>query len=313
MPRFAGFSLAEAIEQVAPRQVIQLTFSELCAAYAAAHPCDSLSRLKKWCEALGNDSAWGIDRDTFARAGEAMAREGYSPSSVNRDLSAIGSVYKWAHHVQKITPADFRSPTRDIPRITETPRVVTVDANLEMRIRALSLAFPDRRFGLFVNLMLDTGARPSEVLERRWDELNLEDCKIVLPANAVKTKRARTLIFSSTTADLARRICPAKTRRTELVFAGRKGGIKEYRKAWHSLREKVGRPDLHVYDLRHVAAANLLASGASVSKASQVLGNSSLILHRRYGHLEDRSMQEAQSAAWKDRVERAGQVAAIAD
>jgi integrase len=147
------------------------------------------SRLRKWREAFGDRGAWDIDRDTFTRAGEAMTAAGYSPSSVNRDLSAIGGMYRWAHDVRKITPPNFRSPTRDIRRAKEAMRVVTLSADEEHRLRSLALATRDRRFGLFVSLMLDTGARPGEILERAWSELDIELQEILLPEEVTKTGR----------------------------------------------------------------------------------------------------------------------------
>jgi len=298
MPKFAAFDLAQATEQVPGRFVVQLTFAELCDAYEAAHPCDSVSRLRKWRQAFGERGAWDIDRDTFARAGEAMAQAGYSPSTVNRDLSTIGGMYRWAHEVRKITPPNFRSPTRDIRRTREAMRVVTLTADEEQRLRSLALTTRDRRFGLFVALMLDTGARPGEILDRMWSELDVELQEILLPEEVTKTGRARVLHFSATTARLIERLRPAGALRDQLVFIGRKGGVIQFRASWRALVEAIGRPDLHVYDMRHVAAARLLNSGVSMSVAAQVLGHSSLILHRRYGHLERGALKRAQEQAW---------------
>jgi len=298
MPKFAAFDLAQATEQVPGRFVIQLTFAELCDAYESAHPCDSVTRLRKWRQAFGDRGAWAIDRDTFARAAEAMSQAGYSAATVNRDLSIIGSMYRWAHEVRKITPPNFRSPTRDIRRTREPMRVVTLTADEEHRLRSLALATRDRRFGLFVALMLDTGARPGEILDRTWAELDVELQEILLPEEVTKTGRARVLHFSESTARLVERLRPAATLRDQRVFIGRKGGVIEFRKSWRVLVEAIGRPELHVYDMRHVAAARLLNSGVSMSVAAQVLGHSSLILHRRYGHLERGALKRAQEHAW---------------
>jgi site-specific recombinase XerD len=82
------------------------------------------------------------------------------------------------------------------------------------------------------------------------------------------------------------------------VFVGRTGKPCKFLKAWRNLKAAIGRPDLHVYDLRHVVAARLLRSGATLGVASQVMGHSSLIMHRRYGHLETQSLRAAQESAW---------------
>lgn len=299
MPKFS-FDLASATARVPERKVIELTFGELLEAFLATNPNDSYSRLKKWVKTFGDRSAWAIPRDELHRAAKAMIEHGYSASSVNRDLSAVGSAYKWATNVRRIAPASFHSPTRDIPRFKENMRVVTLTAEEEARLRALALTFRDRRFGLLVHLLLDTGARPSEILDRTWAELDAAKREVMLPAEATKTGRARVLHFQSSTADLIERLQPSKAHRAVLAFGGRKSGTAavDYRKSWTALVKMMGRTEMHLYDLRHVCAARLLNGGASVAVASQVLGNSSLVLHRRYGHLERDALRQAQQRAW---------------
>ena len=61
---------------------------------------------------------------------------------------------------------------------------------------------------------------------------------------------------------------------------------------WVKLTTEISCKDLHMHDLRHFRAAELLRNGASTSAAAQVLGHSSTILHRRYGHLETAAMRD---------------------
>mgnify|MGYP002389153009 CR=1 FL=1 len=51
-----------------------------------------------------------------------------------------------------------------------------------------------------------------------------------------------------------------------------------FRKAWKTLAREVGRPDLHMHDLRHAAAANLLKAGVTLGVAAQVLGHDPAVL-----------------------------------
>lgn len=108
MPKFETFDLAQATEQVPGRFVIQLTFAELCDAYESAHPCDSVTRLLKWRQAFGDRGAWAIDRDTFARAAEAMSQAGQRGDGQPRPV----------HHRQHV-PLGPRGPqdhTAELPQ-----------------------------------------------------------------------------------------------------------------------------------------------------------------------------------------------------
>ena len=62
---------------------------------------------------------------------------------------------------------------------------------------------------------------------------------------------------------------------------------------------EIGRKDLHMHDIRHAAAANLLRAGVTLGVAAQVLGHDPAVLARRYGHLETAALRAAQEQAWK--------------
>jgi hypothetical protein len=64
---------------------------------------------------------WDITSEQLDAAAHAMVEHGYKASSVNRDLSALGSVYRWAKK-RRLSPRAFRSPTLDVPRMPEPIR-----------------------------------------------------------------------------------------------------------------------------------------------------------------------------------------------
>jgi integrase len=72
-----------------------------------------------------------------------------------------------------------------------------------------------------------------------------------------------------------------------------------YKAAWARLVRDIGRPDLHMHDMRHAAAANLLRAGVSLGVAAQVLGHDPAVLARRYGHLETAALRAAQEQSWR--------------
>lgn len=299
MSRFADFNLAVALQNVAARQSQDLTLRELVMAYHASHAHQGLDlRLKKWVAAFGDQSAWIVDRDELARAAQGMIDAGYKPSTVNRDLSALGQVYKWAVNVRRCSPRGFTSPTVSIPRFEETMRRVEVTSGQTHDLRAAALAFKDRRFGLLVHLLLDTGARKSELLARTWDDFDTERCEVTLSAEDTKTGKPRILHFTPATADLIKKLRPAVVARAQRVFVGRRGGIIEYRSSWRELRRMTGMDDLRMHDTRHMVAARMLRAGVTIGVAAQALGHSSLILLKRYGHLESDALRAAQAAGW---------------
>jgi integrase len=290
-----GFNLAAALETVADQPAVDLTLAELVRAYAAARCDGSETRLRKWVAAFGTISAWQLTSDRLQIAAQAMREHGYTPAAVNRDLSALGSAYRWARE-RRFAPRGFRSPTLDVPRYEEAIRRVEVSRDQVERLRTIALAFPDRRFGVFVSLLIDTGARKSELLDRYGREFNLDRCEVLAPTT--KTDKPRVLFYTSATADLMRRVMP-NLAPDRLVFEGRVPGQPiSFRKAWAAATKEAGLPDLHIHDVRHVAAASLLRAGVTLPVAAQVLGHDPAVLARRYGHLETESLRKAQQQAW---------------
>ena len=72
-----------------------LTFQELCHAFLA-HGFNGAAdlKLRKWQLAFSSQSAWTLQRAQLEHCMEAMTMEGYRASTVNRDVSMIGEVFK---------------------------------------------------------------------------------------------------------------------------------------------------------------------------------------------------------------------------
>lgn len=290
-----NLDLGAAVRAMADQQSAELALDELVKACALARLDGCDMRLRKWTAAFGSESAWAITPEQLEVAAQAMLDAGYKPSSANRDLSSLGTVYRWAKQ-RRLTPRGFRSPTLGVARFGEAIRRVEISqAELEA-LRACAQAFRDRRFGVFVALLIDTGARKSELLDRCWAEIDLERRQIVCPTT--KTGVPRVLHFRAETAALIERVCKARPDEA-LVFPGRRPGEPiSYRTAWTRAVADIGRPELHMHDIRHARAAALLRAGTTLGVAAQVMGHSPAVLARRYGHLETGALRKAQEQSW---------------
>ena len=289
--------LRQAMANVQENIATEMTFSELASAYCARQFDGADLRLRKWVEAFGTESAWSITTRQLSIAAEAMLQSGlYKPSTINRDTSTIGTLYRWAIR-RHMAPTGFVSPTLGLTRFEEGIRRVEIKDKEVKQLLDGAKGCQDRRFGVFVRLALETGARRSELRERRWVDVDLE--KRTIEVIETKTGRPRVLFFSEETAAQMRRVWPSRPD-TELLFEGRvRDRPINYRRQWVELTRAIGRPDLHLHDLRHHRAAELLKCGTTIAVAAQVLGHSSLILQRRYGHLENSTLRAATEASWR--------------
>lgn len=276
---------------------VDMTFGELARAYLAVYYNGADMQLRKWIELLESRSAWEVTADEIARAGIAMIDNGYKPSTVNRNLSQLGSVYRWAKR-RLLTPVGFISPTIAQHRYEEEIRRVELsDAEVKKLIDGAA-SVKDRRFQVLIRLLVETGARKSEVDERKWRDIDLDACSIEVLNT--KTGKPRMLFFSQQTADLMKRVWVNRVA-DEMLFGSTRapGAVVNFKKQWTKLTTAIGRADLRLHDLRHYRAKLLIESGCTVAVAAQALGHSSLILHRRYGHMESQALQNAVQTSWR--------------
>ncbi|WP_300553476.1 hypothetical protein [Limnohabitans sp. Rim8] len=219
---------------------VDVTLAELVQAHSLAKPRLELAlRLRKWCDPVhgfGHESAWSISSERLQKAAEALVESGYATSTVNRDIGALGQVYTWAVVNRRMAPRGFISPTLAVKRFEEKIRYV---ASSEQDILSLRLAAKmgrDRLFTLFVWMLVDSGARKSELLQRSWQELDIVGGKLIVPRT--KNDDSRTLFFMPEKIALAKRLKPALAvgSADRLIFAG-KNGITPicYRKKWRSM------------------------------------------------------------------------------
>jgi integrase len=200
-----------------------------------------------------------------------------------------------------MAPSGFVSPTLSIKRFEEKIRYVASSEQDILSLRLAAKMGKDRFFTLFVWMLLDSGARKSELLQRSWQDLDIPGGKLIVPRT--KNGDSRTLFFTPETMALAKRLKPALAvgSADRLIFVGRNGITPIcYRKKWSSMTGMLRRPDLRVHDIRHWVAASLLRNGVGVGVASQILGHrDQTMLLRRYGHLDHMSLQDAQQVRWR--------------
>lgn len=133
----------------------------------------------------------------------------------------------------------------------------------------------------FVLLSLATGARKSNVLSMRWDELDLDAGAWSIPAEKTKTRRAQIIPLGPIEIGVL-------TEREQLLgqseevdddcpwvfpWKGALGHIVDPGNAWESLRKRLGMSDLWIHDLRRSLASTMANTGADVSVVRAALNH----------------------------------------
>jgi site-specific recombinase XerD len=145
--------------------------------------------------------------------------------------------------------------------------------------------------------LLSTGARLSEALHAKWEQVDARHRVWRIPAINSKSKRMRSVPLNDSAIDILKQL--DSEGESDYLFVNRQTG-KPYaavHKVWERLRNEAGLPHLRIHDLRHQYASFLVNSGRTLYEVQQILGHSDPTVTQRYAHLSSKSLQEAANSA----------------
>lgn len=138
-----------------------------------------------------------------------------------------------------------------------------------------------------VVLLLDTGARYSEIANIDWQRIDLAERTIHLWRSKVQNETV--LYMTDRVFDVLSRRYASKC--SQHVFINKAGGARGY--CTQSIRKAIARAglkDCRVHTLRHTHASRLIQNGMSVYEVREILGHSDIKTTMRYAHLEQRQV-----------------------
>ena len=236
--------------------------------------------------ALGTMGMDSITRFTLARWQENMLGKGLAASTCNRALFLLKYVFSCARRWGFIA----ESPALDVPALPEKEfRERYLSEEEALRLLDALEAEKNRQAAQAVRLLLFTGARKSEVLAARWE--NVDWGRRILTVPLSKSGKARHIPLS----DAALQVLAEIPRCSEWLFpsARTKSHISTIYPVWDRVRERAGLKDVRLHDLRHSFASFLVNSGCSLYEVQKILGHQNPKVTARYAHLAQESLLRA--------------------
>jgi integrase len=133
-----------------------------------------------------------------------------------------------------------------------------------------------------IGLLVLTGARLTEILTLRWENVDLDGEVLRLPDSKTGAK----LIYLNAAAIHLLRTMP-RMAGNPYVIAGKKTGARlvNLQKAWRRIRARANLNDVRIHDLRHSFASVAAGVGLSLPMIGKLLGHSQPVTTARYAHL----------------------------
>lgn len=132
----------------------------------------------------------------------------------------------------------------------------------------------------YILMSLYTGARKSNVLSMRWDELFLKADKPYwrIPSDKSKNDDFMMIPLSRQAVEILEIRRHSKKSGSEYVFpsTGKAGHLADPKKAWRRVLKRAGIEDLRLHDLRRTLGSWLASSGANSFMIGKALGHKSI-------------------------------------
>ena len=227
-----------------------------------------------------------ITRFALSRWLEGLHDKGLSPATCNRALFLVKYVFNCARRWGFIA----ESPARDVQALPEKEFRERYLSEEEARrlLNALDTE-KDRQAAHVVKLLLFTGARKSEILAARWENIDMKRRILTVPLS--KSGKARHIPLS----DAALQVLAEIPHKSEWLLPSNRtdSHIGTIYDAWDRVRERAGLKDVRLHDLRHSFASFLVNSGCSLYEVQKILGHQNPKVTTRYAHLAQDSLLRA--------------------
>lgn len=212
---------------------------------------------------------------------EALSAQGLAPTTCNRILAVLKSICSLATLQGALPPGQSPCAGVSMFKIHEQREHCLTSEEARRLMRALEKS--GRAEAFVIRLLLLTGARKSEILKARWEDVRLDHRLLTVPLS--KSGRPRHISLSSEAIAIIRAI--PRTAGSPWLFPGHAPGkpLSDIYLFWKELRQKLGLPGVRIHDLRHTFASLLVNAGHSLYEVQKLLGHSDPRTTMRYAHL----------------------------
>jgi len=224
----------------------------------------------------------GETRDKLAKGDKPD--KGRSPATVVRYLAALSHLFTIAVNEWGWLE---NNPVKKVRKPKEPRGRVRILSDDERKALLEACKNSNNSFlHTVVVLALSTGMRQGEVMNIRWQDVNIAKGYIVL--HETKNNERRSVPLTSYAHELLKEHSKLRRLDTDLLFPGKNPQRPVFIRAPWVVAVKTAKiDDFKFHDLRHSAASYLAMSGASIPEIAEVLGHKTLQMVKRYSHLTE--------------------------
>lgn len=253
---------------------------------------NTIRHLNWWKKQLGEFALSAIRPQMIAEKRDELSKgvvrgnQLRNPATVVRYLSHLSHLFTIASREWEWVS---ENPVRKVSKPTVSPgRVRYLEKDEIKRLLDCTKQSKSKDLHAVVVMALGTGMRLSEIMNLRWDQVDVANEVIKLPTSKNGDPRFIPLKgFVLETVKL--RIDPKGAKAHGLLFPSPYDVKRptDIRSAWETAIKKSGIQNFRFHDLRHTTASYLAMSGKGLHDIATLLGHKDLQVTRRYSHLSN--------------------------
>jgi integrase len=217
---------------------------------------------------------------------EKRLQMGVNNATINRELSALKRMFNLGRHC---TPSKV-SMVPYIPMLKEpAPRKGFIEYE---DFLALRQELP-KELRPVLTFAYHTGWRQAEILNLKWNQVNLRDGIVRLEPGETKNDEGRTIYMDPELFAMMTELHRKRMPECPFVFHRNGRKILYLRKSWNTACKDAEIPGLLFHDLRRSAIRNMVRAGVPERVAMQISGHKTRSVFDRYNIVSQEDLKEA--------------------
>ena len=217
-----------------------------------------------------------------------------NPYGANRTIRVLSKMFNWAidngFYSGSANPCARvkKYKEREVQRYLNSQEFKRLNEELERELEIGTSSLAVYQVAA-IRLLCLTGCRLSEILELKWEQVNIEHELLLLPDSKTGSKPVK---LNDAAINMLNNI--PKKENNPYVICGDKDGshLVNIQKPWRRIRGRANLEDVRIHDLRHSFASLGLGGGLSLPIIGKLLGHKNPKTTARYAHLSEEHFQD---------------------
>lgn len=232
--------------------------------------CKDLHSYARWARHNNSQASWSkTTRDDIDAYLTYQQQQGLSPATTNRQLAAISSLFNYFQRqgYDVVNPCKYESRRKIVNKVPTT-----------IPIGQLSEAYRQAQGAtkIMLGILATTGIRIQELLDIKYEDINIEDSSIIIKGKGSKERIVTTTPYIISLINLGK----TSYNPTDKLFQYTQREARYM--IYHALSPYCNARQLSPHAIRHTYATNLAKHGENAMTIAKALGHSHIETSQKY-------------------------------